>query len=281
MGSSLSTWCRMGTPLGGGEARPARSGEADRDVPREPPPPPPPSPPSPSPLSPLTEPASSVLPPRSAMYASTSPSAAAAAGEGGEGGRWRAGSIESAGFLPCRKSASQECGGRCSARKARPSWVRNASRVGMPSPAPPRVPCTDCGRRSGAGACSPERKPCCGLRWLRASCDVAGRVGTGGAPASPPVTAERSAGYQAGRCRAGCEGGDRNGLEAGERNAGCEGGRIATISLPPPSGVRARVSKARRLTGDVDAVGRACSWGTAGSPGELALWRSRRSSVAL
>ena len=91
------------------------------------------------------------------------------------------------------------------------------------------------------------------------------------------------AGYQADRCcGAACDGGERNGLEeVGERTAGGGGGRIATISPPPPSGVLARVSKARRLTGDVAAVGRACCCGTAGSPGVLALWRSRRSSAAL
>ena len=91
------------------------------------------------------------------------------------------------------------------------------------------------------------------------------------------------AGYQADRCcGAACDGGERNGLEeVGERTAGGGGGRIATISPPPPSGVRVRVSKARRLTGDVAAVGRACCCGTAGSPGVLALWRSRRSSAAL
>ena len=92
-----------------------------------------------------------------------------------------------------------------------------------------------------------------------------------------------TAGHQAGRCcGAACDGGERNGLEeVGERTAGGGGGRIATISPPPPSGVRARVSKARRLTGDVAAVERACCCGTAGSPGVLALWRSRRSSAAL
>ena len=81
-------------------------------------------------------------------------------------------------------------------------------------------------------------------------------MGTDDADAPPPATAESSAGYQAGRC-SGCEGGDRSGLGGGERIGGCEGGRIATISPPPPSGVRARVSKPRRLTGDVGAVGRA------------------------
>ena len=82
-----------------------------------------------------------------------------------------------------------------------------------------------------------------------------------------------TAGYQAGHCcSAACDAGERNSLkEVGERTAGGGGGRIATISPPPPSGVRACVSKARRLTG--------C--GTAGSPGVLALWRSRRSSAAL
>ena len=93
-----------------------------------------------------------------------------------------------------------------------------------------------------------------------------------------------TAGHQAGCCccSAACDGGERNGLaEVKERTAGGGGGRIATISPPPPSGVRARVSKARRLTGDVAAAGRACCCGTAGSPGVLALWRSRRSSAAL
>ena len=92
-----------------------------------------------------------------------------------------------------------------------------------------------------------------------------------------------TAGHQADRCcGAACDGGERNGLEeVGERTAGEGGGRIATISPPPPSGVRARVSKARRLTGDVAAARRACCCGTAGSPGVLALWRSRRSSAAL
>ena len=83
-----------------------------------------------------------------------------------------------------------------------------------------------------------------------------------------------TAGHQADRCCGGLE-------EVGERTAGGGGGRIATISPPPPSGVRVRVSKARRLTGDVAAAGRACCCGTAGSPGVLALWRSRRSSAAL